>query len=886
MKPHASAALPLPVLFLVSMLLPATAAAQTGTVSGSVRSEQDEPIPLATVVIEGTSLGAVTDQSGSYVIRGVPAGRYTMTASAFGYRSASETEEVSEGGEDTQGFVLSQDFLGMETIVATAQREPRIKLETSTAITTLTPRDIQREAPRSTADLLKTVPGFYVESSGGEVQGNLFARGLPADGSFRYVALLEDGMPVYDATELFFVNADIFVRVDNNLRQVEAVRGGSAALFGSNAPGGLVNYLSRTGGPARSGIVTVKGGSDGYGKIDANINGPLSQNWRYSIGGFFRSDEGVRDPGFTSSQGGQIKANVTRQLANGYVRFYGKYLNDENVFYLPLPLQNPPDPQFVPGFPEDGTLTSDAGIDRTVPLPGGGSINLPLDDGVHQEGGWFQADLGLDFGDGWSVENKFRWMDIDHGNVAMVPGGAPEDAEDFAETFVEDTPGAAGFRYTFADTGEPFDTPNNLLNPGIEWRVDKPLSNVSDQFSLRKTAGRHEVTVGTYLGRHDAENTWYFNDVLTNIENAPQFVDLEILDAEGNVIQRVTDNGFRQYVSLFVEGDGHVNLVSFFAGDEIALNENFDVDLGVRYEHNSIEHEVSNTEEFDLPGGTDAHTGVNFRDGTTTLKEDDFDEWAFSVGGNYRLNEQVAIFGRGTAGYKMPHLDQYLFSDPGDLETELVNQIEGGIKVSSPKLGLSAVAYWLKLTDFPIQDAQIDPVTGDPVFLTTFAGEARTLGTEIEVVAAPVPALRLNGTATFQNPEFQELNITEDDVLVSLEGNRVRRIPQVILNLGADVEVGSLTLLGDWNIIGDRFSNNENTITLDSYSIFHLGAEYRLPLYGITLLVDWQNVGDAGAEALTEGNPRIDESLGAQQSLFFARPVLPQRVTAGISYEF
>lgn len=43
---------------------------------------------------------------------------------------------------------------------------------------------------------------------------------------------------------------------------------------------------------------------------------------------------------------------------------------------------------------------------------------------------------------------------------------------------------------------------------------------------------------------------------------------------------------------------------------------------------------------------------------------------------------------------------------------------------------------------------------------------------------------------------------------------------------------------------------------------------------------------DEGAGALTEGNPRVDESVGAQSTLFLARPVLPRRVTAGISYEF
>lgn len=872
------------VAFVVFAAVPA--AAQT-TIQGQVTDDEGNAIGFAQVAVQGTSLGAVADGDGNYMIRGVPAGTHQVEASFLGYRTSTATVSVSEGETTTQDFRLAQDYLGMETIVATAQRTPRQKLETSTAITTLNRRDIEREAPRSTADLLKAVPGFYVESSGGEVQGNLFARGLPADGSFRYVALMEDGMPVYDATELFFVNADIFVRVDQNIAQVEAVRGGSAALFSSNAPGGIVNFISKTGGPEHAGTISVKGAEAGLYRFDANVNGPLGESgWRYSIGGFFRSDEGIRDPDFTSSEGGQLKVNVTKEFDRGFFRAYGKFLDDSNIFYLPLPLRNPQDIQFVQGFPEDGTLTSADGIGRQIQLPGGASRTLELDEGVHQSGGSVQLQLGYELADGWSIENSFRWMDLDHGNIAMVPGGAPVDADDFAAPFIAETPGGVSARYTFADTGQPFDTPNNLLNPGIEWLVEKPLNNVSNQFTLRKTTDRHTISVGTYLGRHEAENLWFFNDILTEIANAPRFVDLEILGAGGDVVRRVTNDGFRQYSSLFVEGDGHVNLYSFTLGDEIVVTDDLDVDVGVRYEHNSIEHTVSNTESFDLPGGTDAHTGVSFRDGTVTVKEDEFDEWALSLGANLRVNENVSLFGRGTSGYKMPHLDQYLFSAPGDLETESVDQVEGGVKVASPKLGLSAVAYWLRLTDFPIQDAQIDPVTGEPEFITTFAGEAQTIGTEIEVVAAPVPDFRINGTFTFQRPEFEELNVTQDGELVSLAGNQVRRIPETLIDLGAEGDIGNLTLLGGLSFVGDRFSNNENSIVLDGYTLFDVGAEYRLPLQGITISVDVVNVSDEGADALTEGNPRVDETIGAQQTLFFARPVLPRRVTAGVSYEF
>jgi len=881
-------------LIVILSLFAAPLAAQT-TIQGQVADQEGNPIGFAQVVVEGTSLGAVADGDGNYVVRGVPAGTHRLTASFLGFREGTVTVTVAEGETAIQDFALAQDYLGMETIVATAQRTPRQKLDTPAAITTLNRRDIEREAPRSTADLLKAVPGFYVESSGGEVGGNLFARGLPADGSFRYVSIMEDGMPVYDSTELFFVNADIFVRVDENIEQIEAVRGGSAALFGSNAPGGIINFLSKTGGPEHTGTFSFKGAEASLFRFGGNVNGPLGESgWRYSIGGFFRSDDGIRDPGFTASEGGQIKVNVTKEFEHGYVRFFGKGLFDSNIFFLPLPLENPPDPEFVPGFPEDGTLTSEEGVGKRVPFPGGGGVTLDLDDGQKQEGGWFIADFGHEFGDGWSFSNSFRVMDVDHYWNALLPFEIVE-ADEWAQGFVDDTPGGNSSRLTFTESGRTFDAANGLLNLGGQWFIEKPMSNVSNQFSVQKTTDRHTITVGTYFGHYTAEQTWHFNDVVTEIADNPRFVDLEILGNGGDVVRRVTSEGFRQFLPLFVHGDGDVDLVAFFAGDEVSITDRVDLDVGFRYEFDSYSQTNELTDTFTVPGGTDAHEGVNFGTGEFQEVEGEWDEWALSVGVNVRQTENVSWFGRGTRGFKMPILDQLLFPPGGEdlsqaedfLEAEEVIQFEGGIKVASPKVGLSAVAYWLSLRDFPIQDAQVDPVTGESEFVTVFAGEAQTIGTEIEIVAAPRPDVRFNSTLTLQQPEFEELNITEGDELVSLEGNRVRRIPEVLVQLGVEVDpVENLTLLGDWNFVGNRFSNNENTIELDSYSIFDVGLQYRLPFQGITFSLDVANVGDTIADALTEGNPRVDEQLGAQLTRFLARPVLPRRVTAGVSYDF
>src|SRR5690606_38554882 len=136
--------------------------------------------------------------------------------------------------------------LAMEEVIVTGTASPeRTKYESSVAITTFEADDLRRESPQSTADLVESVPGFWVESTSGETHGNVFARGISQGGGYRYVGLMEDGIPIYPVFDLSFYVPDQLVRVDRTVRRVEVVRGGTAPIFTSGAVGGTINFITR-----------------------------------------------------------------------------------------------------------------------------------------------------------------------------------------------------------------------------------------------------------------------------------------------------------------------------------------------------------------------------------------------------------------------------------------------------------------------------------------------------------------------------------------------------------------------------------------------------------------------------------------------------------------
>ena len=287
-------------LVLVSAARPASAlaqeAAQTGSVSGRVVDEEGAPIAGAQVFLIRPAIGTQSRADGGYVLSQVPLGTQILRARMLGFQPESTSVTIAAGQQATQDFTLSRDPLQLQTMVVTGTQSPRMNLDASVAVTTLTASEVQAAAPRSTTEMLRYVPGFTrVESSGGEVNQNISIRGILG---VEYVAFLEDGLPVFPTMHTFFMNADNLFRFDTNIERMEVVRGGSSPLFGSNTPGAIVNFINKTGGAEFGGTMRATAATRGLARYDLNLNGPFGDDWRFNVGGFYRYDQGVRDPGF------------------------------------------------------------------------------------------------------------------------------------------------------------------------------------------------------------------------------------------------------------------------------------------------------------------------------------------------------------------------------------------------------------------------------------------------------------------------------------------------------------------------------------------------------------------------------------------------------------
>ena len=264
------------ILFLIMCLIaiPDNLFAQNqNTVSGKVFDDSGATIPGANVSIKETGKGTITDENGGYSFSNIAAGTYTIIATNVGYKTFEKQISVKEGESVVADLLLEGESQSLKEVVVTGSSSPRSKLESSVAITTMGAKAIEDRAPSSTAALLQTIPGFVVEASGGEIGNNLFARGIPSAGAYEYVQIQEDGLPVFEDGALQFANADTFYRLDETVSKMEAVRGGSASIFANNAPGGIINFISKTGQNEFMGRAKFTTSDYGIFTTDLNLSG-------------------------------------------------------------------------------------------------------------------------------------------------------------------------------------------------------------------------------------------------------------------------------------------------------------------------------------------------------------------------------------------------------------------------------------------------------------------------------------------------------------------------------------------------------------------------------------------------------------------------------------
>lgn len=825
------------------------------------------------------------------------------TAAVPAYAGGAGTEE---GGAETATEIADAAAPTTPTpapkTFTTGVAKGRDLLDTAISASVLDDHDLAQLSVSSIAGIMQNIPGIRSETSDIDGFSAITIRGLPlaAEGS-KFLQLQEDGLPVLEFGDIQFAGIDQFLRADLTLAQVQAIRGGSASTFASNSPGGLINFISKTGETA-GGVMQVSSGiGHDLKRIDFAYGAPLGDGWRFHAGGFYRQGEGPREIGFNGFSGGQIKANLTKEFENGYIRVYGKYLDDRQPNYGTLPItiagtDANPAIGFLPGYDirEQGYLSP---LTRSYAEVDANNRPVLIDaaDGLAAKVKAVGLEAQFDIA-GFTVTNRFRFSDVSgayNDAVPFVTAPAP-----FFTRF-----GGPGARLSYAAgplAGQAI-TDARLLALTVRLHADlESLDNATNDLRATRVwevgEGKLTTTAGLYNSSQDLAMFWNFTSTLQDLAGGGRNAPVNITTATG---VPVTDAGtlaygfavglpFNVYHNRY---DVNYDIVAPYASVNYQIGK-LAVGASLRWDRGDVVGQIFSSS---FGGGRPAFVPLDVNsDGQISVAESrvatlsltqptvidyDYDYFSYSAGVNYRFAESLSAFarysrgGRASAetaiGAEALNPRTGAPRDPA-LAVSIVKQAEAGVKFRRDGLTAFLTGFWASTDERNFQIAA--DATGQAVVLPvnrTYSAK----GLEFEGEWRKGPFAIVVGAT------FTDAKIDKDQIDPAFTGNTPRHIPDFAFFARPQVEFEKVTFGAVVNGTTESFAQDTNQLVQPGYVLVSPFVQYR-PARGLTVAVNAFNVFDELAVVQIQA-PTIPPSGLANAQVMNGRTV-----TASLRYAF
>ncbi|WP_179021122.1 TonB-dependent receptor [Winogradskyella forsetii] len=867
-------------LLLLFTMVTAAVSAQS-SISGVVKDSEGITLPGVNVILEGTSKGAVSDLDGNYVITNVENGTYIIVGSYLGFTTFRKSVTI-DGSDITVDITMAEDAESLDQVIVTGVTNPRSKIESSVSVTTMRPDKIQESAPRTTAEIFRTIPGIRSESSGGEGNSNIAVRGVPvSSGGSKYVQLQEDGLPVLLFGDMSFATADIFTRFDNNIGRIEAIRGGSASTLSTNSPGAIINLISKTGKTEGGSIGTSFGLDYSSFRTDFDYGSPIGEGLYFHMGGFYRVGEGIRDAGYTANNGGQFKFNLTKEFDKGYVRVYAKYLNDRAIAYLPNPIQvtgtnSNPNFENIPNFDANSQTLHTPYLSQNVGIGESGELRRSdVSDGMNPISTSFGLEASFDLGDGFKIKNNGRFSMNKGGFNSPFPASVST-ASDFLDGDFATNNGYSSLAYANGDGAV---SDSSILTPVVLFDTQlNNFNNFMNDIRLTKNFDAVDVTLGYFKGIQNVSMSWLWNSYLLEAagDNARL---IDALDSNGDPL---STNGLVGYGAAFFGNccqrsyDTRYNTSAPYLAVGVQASEKFNIDASIRFDNGKVdgsfsgpvtsEYDVNNNGEISLP--EQSVQSIDLANPTTV--DYDYNYVSYSFGANFLLKDNEAVFARYSRG-AAAKADRILFAGldytDGDRINALdfINQAEVGYKRGFENGSLYATLFYAKTTEEGGFEATSNSI---------IENDYKSLGIEIE------GSYRFNNFDVRGALTFTDAEIDSGDN----EGNTPRRQPDFIYNLIPTYNFGS----EKQNSFGLSFIGQSKAYAQDSNE---------LVLPGFVIINSFINVGVTNNLFVNLSANNIFDTLGiteseegsiveGQTNYLRVRPVPGRSLSLGLNYKF
>ncbi len=281
---------------------------------GLVRDINKIPIPGASIEIEGIKRLVHSNEFGQFMLSDLPTGRLRLKVSCIGYRTKT-SDFVLQAGFNDHYVALDQERVHLETLISSSQKREQQIPDIPSAVSVVNNSFADRLSVNTIEGIAKIIPVLsYLEPGAGKA-GFSFPGTINNAGFTEIspsVAVFSDEVPLTQPggiSPLFF-----------DMERVEVLSGPQNTLFGRNALGGALHFVSKKPDNYLRGFIQAGGGNYGAKEVTAAVNVPVINEMLF-----------IRAAGIYSASNGYVE-NTQGGTLNGTNNYGGRF----SLRFLPV----------------------------------------------------------------------------------------------------------------------------------------------------------------------------------------------------------------------------------------------------------------------------------------------------------------------------------------------------------------------------------------------------------------------------------------------------------------------------------------------------------------------------------------------------------------------
>jgi TonB-linked SusC/RagA family outer membrane protein len=221
-------------IFVLLLALTNVVSAQQNSISGRVLDNENKPLPGATIVVKGTTVGTVSESDGTFQLQ-IPSDAETLVISFVGM----VTQEIPIEGKSNFEIILRTEAYGLDEVLVTGYQTQK-RVDVTGAIDVVESETLSRSSASNPLVALQgQMPGAYVTTSGAPGAGvNIIIRGLSTLGNNNPLYII-DGIPTKSGID----NIDA-----SSIENIQILKDAAASsIYGSRASNGVIIIETKKG---------------------------------------------------------------------------------------------------------------------------------------------------------------------------------------------------------------------------------------------------------------------------------------------------------------------------------------------------------------------------------------------------------------------------------------------------------------------------------------------------------------------------------------------------------------------------------------------------------------------------------------------------------------